>query len=322
MSAGHEKLRFLLELQSSTGGAIPFERWMAEALYHPDYGYYTANIRDIGRRGDFTTWPLLHKNLARAIAGWALKVRPQGGWHLIEAGAGTGELAREVLRALGWWKRVRYHIVEISPVLRRKQQAVLGRRVEWHADMGQALEACEGKAVIFSNELVDAFPCRLFQKQSGAWRELSLQIEGGKIIERWQDAVLPDSTIFSEAWPEGQRVEVQSSFRDWMEGWLPAWKAGAMLTIDYGDLAPQLYARRISGSLRAYAHHHRFVGSEVYGAFGLRDLTCDVNFSDLMAWMPGADYMTLGAFMEAQGQEEAPDFAEASEAFKVLIQAR
>ena len=93
--------------------------------------------------------------------------------------------------------------------------------------------------------------------------------------------MLPTSTVFPQPWPVGQRVEVHESFRVWLRAWLPGWNSGVMLTIDYGDTCPALYRRRPRGTLRAYAHHQRLEGREIYGAFGLRDLTADVNFSDL-----------------------------------------
>lgn len=316
-----EKLRFLLDLQEELGGAIPFERWMAEALYHPAFGYYSANIRGIGRHGDFTTWPVMHRSLARGIARWALKNKPAGRWDLIEIGAGTGELAEAVQKAIGWWNRPRYHIVDVSKPLRAAQQKRLGRKAIWHDSVSDALAACGGSAVIFSNELVDAFPCRIFQKQSEAWRELALRIEGGRVEEIWRETTRPDSSIFSHDWPDGQRIEVQESYRAWQKEWLPLWTKGAMLTIDYGDECPALYHRRTNGTLRAYAHHQRLEGREAYAGFGHRDLTVDVNFSDLRAWADGPSTLaTLAEFLLEHGSGSLPELAEAGEAFKVLVQ--
>jgi hypothetical protein len=208
--AAAAKLHFLLELQHHLGGRIPFERWMQEALYHAEFGYYTASIREFGRQGDFTTWPLLNEGLARAIANWALEHRPSGRWNLIEIGAGAGTLAVSVMKAIGWWNRPRYRIVEISPRLRRAQQDRLGSSAVWHDSVLEALAASAGKALIFSNELVDAFPCRIFAKHSGSWRELSLGIEGGRVSELWRDPKsLPGSSAFSHSWPDGQRIEVR-----------------------------------------------------------------------------------------------------------------
>ncbi len=323
MSPAEDKRQFLRDLQNQLGGSIPFERWMREALYHPQFGYYTAGIRAIGRRGDFTTWPVLHDSLARAIARWALDHKPAGRWHLIEIGAGTGELAAAVLRAVGWWNRPRYHIVEISPPLRAEQQKRLGRKVQWHDSVAEALAACHGEAVLFSNELVDAFPCRIFRKKDAAWRELALRMDDGRIVETWRETPRPESTAFAHEWPEGQRVEVPESFHRWLQEWLPAWKCGAMLTIDYGDSCPALYHRRPHGTLRAYAHHQRLEGAEAYAGFGLRDLTVDVNFSDLQNWIGlASEVSTLTEFLARQRVPGHPSLAGAGDAFKVLTQTR
>jgi SAM-dependent MidA family methyltransferase len=332
VSGAGGKLRFLLELQKNLGGCIPFERWMHEALYHTEFGYYTANIREFGRRGDFTTWPALNEGLGRAIARWALENRPSRRWDLIEIGAGSGELAASILKTIGRWSRPRYHIVEISPPLRQIQQRRLGSSAIWDASVPEALAASRGTALILSNELVDAFPCRVFKKCPDGWRELALRLEGGRIMEEWVARPLPDSTAFSHPWPDGQRLEVQESFRLWRRGWLPAWQAGSMLTIDYGDTCPALYFRRPGGTLRAYAHHQRLEGHEAYGGFGLRDLTADVNFSDLQkeSAFSTATLTTLAELIfkhdpssvVGRTAENLHASGGAGEAFKVLIQTR
>lgn len=321
MSAASEKLAFLLELQEELGGAIPFERWMAEALYHEKFGYYTAHIREVGRQGDFTTWPARETNIANAIAKWIRSTKCR---HIIEVGAGSGQLAQAVLKALGWWNKPQYHIVEISPVLEGQQQKRLGRGVRWHRSLAEALAGCGGEAAIISNELVDAFPCRILQYKEAFWTELALRIEGGKILETWRDVPAPDSSVTDVKWPEGQRVEIHESYRRWLAANLDGWKSGAMLTIDYGDVCPKLYDRRPRGTLRAYAHHQRLEGAEAYGAFGQRDLTVDVNFSDLVRWSPtgASELMTLSAFLEKYHRPVEGQLAQAGEAFQVLIQAR
>lgn len=316
-----EKLRFLLALQEECGGQVPFERWMAEALYHPRFGYYTASIRGLGRRGDFTTWPQLHRSLARAIARW---VRSRKMPHVVEVGAGTGELAAAVRRELGFFFKPHHHIVEISPILQEQQRKRLGRAVTWHPTVKDALEACRGEAVIYSNELVDAFPCRVFQKHGEAWWELALRVEGAAVREVWLDSPRPESTVFAHDWPEGQRVEVQESFRHWLAEWLPAWRSGAMLTIDYGENAPDLYLRRPRGTLRSFVHHQRKEGEGVYMGFGQRDITLDVNFSDLRH-LPGLrveKQMRLDEFIQASGQTVPPQFGQAGEAFQAMVHER
>ncbi len=320
MSGAAERLRYLAGLQDRLGGSIPYERWMQDWLYHDTFGYYTNGIRAIGRAGDFTTWPTRHAGLGRAIARWAKANKPDGPWHLIEVGAGAGDLAVTILDSCPWWSRPRYHIVEISPALQARQEERLGgRHAVGHTDIREALAACEWRAVIISNELVDAFPCRVFRRDDD-WQELSLAVGDRGITEVWTDCDAPESTVAKCEWPRGQRVEVHDSFRDWLDGWFLKWKAGAMLTIDYGDTCPELYHRRPAGTLRAYAHHQRLEGTEAHAGFGMRDLTADVNFSDLRDWMGGGTLTTLGEFLAAQNAGRIPaDLAEgAASAFKAL----
>jgi SAM-dependent MidA family methyltransferase len=332
VNAAPEKLQFLLDLQQGLGGCVPFDRWMHEALYHPKFGYYTANIRGIGRRGDFVTWPALNDSLGRAIARWILRNKPPGRLHVVEIGAGSGELGASVIKALGWLNRARYHIVEISPRLRQAQQERLGSRAIWHASVAEALTASRGVAMVVSNELVDAFPCRVFQHDREGWVELALRVEEGRVIEEWISRPLPNASAFKHSWPLGQRVEVGESFGDWRRNWLPGWRAGHMLTIDYGDRCPALYLRRPRGTLRAYGHHQRLEGRDVYAGFGLRDLTADVNFTDLQSEpaLSTVSFGTLSAFLteydptwlkeDAARVLDAPGGA--GEAFKVLVQTR
>ena len=54
---------------------IPFEEFMRRALYDPEHGYYARSIAGVGRRGDFTTAPMLSEAPARAIATWAAILR-------------------------------------------------------------------------------------------------------------------------------------------------------------------------------------------------------------------------------------------------------
>lgn len=285
-------LTFLRLLQEECGGSIPFERFMREALYHPRFGYYSVHIADVGPRGDFSTTATLDRGLGVAIAAWIKDRSRSFGWRrtsVIEVGAGNGALAATVLKSLGWLKRLRtdYTIVETSRVLRMRQRKLLGRRrVTWSDSMEEALHRSEGRALIFSNELVDAFPCRLYERMETGWKELGLSIgPDGSLREVVLDKgpVGHEFDVFLHL-PKGQRVERHDSYRDWLESWRGAWREGSMLTIDYGETRENLYERRLQGTLRAYWKHHRHTGMDVYARFGRQDLTADVNFSDLITW--------------------------------------
>ena len=261
---------------------LRFDRFMATALHHPEHGYYARRIRGVGGRGDFTTTAAISPALPRAVAAWALDaLRRSGCRDLIELGPGEGSLAAALRRRLPWHRRVRLHLVETSAPLRERQRARLGDRVRWHPSAEAALDACNGRACLYSNEFADAFPVRRFRLVGGEWRESHVARDG----ERWEPAVdLPDSSVFERPWPDGQVVEVNESFHHWLGGALPRWRRGRMLTIDYGARSGELYHRQPQGSLRAYFHHQCLTGSEALARPGHQDLTADLNFTDLVRW--------------------------------------
>jgi SAM-dependent MidA family methyltransferase len=312
---------------------IRFEQFMDRALHDPRQGYYARRIQGVGHGGDFTTAPMLTDAPARAIARWAAAaLRETGCRNLVEMGPGEGTLAAAVLRHLPWhvrWK-TRLHLVESSAPLAERQRKLLGRRATWHRSAGEALDACGGHAVIWSNELVDAFPVRLFQRTFDGWLEVGVETGDGSIRESLlPPAQLPDSSAFLASHATGQRVEVHEAYHRYLNDWMPAWKSGRLLTIDYGAESETLYRRRPHGTLRAFLLHQRLEGEAIYQNTGRQDITADVNFSDLQAWSrPWVSESKLTSFREfliAHGGELSAALAEADgagDAFLVLNQRR
>ena len=272
-----------------TESPITFEEFMRRALHDPQRGYYARRITGVGRRGDFTTAPMLSAAPATAIAAWAANAMHASNCHnLLEIGPGDGTLAAAVMNHLPWhvrW-RTRLHLVETSTPLAALQRKLLGNQARWHESPAAALAACSGQAVIFSNELVDAFPVRRFQQSTAGWRELAVALDGkGQVIESLlASAPLPESSGFTGPYPPGQWIEVHDSYHRWLAEWLPQWRAGRMLTVDYGATADTLYQRHPRGTLRAYLLQQQLDGPAIYQNPGHQDMTADVNFTDLKHW--------------------------------------
>jgi SAM-dependent MidA family methyltransferase len=318
---------------------MPWRDWMAAALYDPANGYYTRHIRTVGRRGDFSTSATLGTALARAIAAWVQEEWRRPGMKkapLVEIGPGDGSLHADVLRALGWAGRsgLRTHLVERSPGLRSVQQATLrsvSRRITWHETMESALTACDGRAVIFSNELADAFPATLLERRDAAWQEVWLAIapHGAMVEELRPCAAPPDSSAAALPFRDGQRIEILHSWRDWLHAWRPRWTAGAMLTVDYGGTPDEIYHRRPAGTVRGFLHHQRLAPAELYAVTGRCDVTVDVNFADLRRWGEAAglttsEYVPQHTFVHARtavvDSLHDDDGSGATAAFRCLVQ--
>jgi SAM-dependent MidA family methyltransferase len=186
----------------------------------------------------------------------------------------------------------RYRIVESSARLREVQEKRLRwSPVHWHNTMHEALAAAEGRALVFSNELIDAFPCCVLEWTGERWEEVILKWNGRAFEERLERPTAERTKELQEAAIElppgtrrGDRREVHLSVWRWLRSWIPLWSEGALLTIDYGEPAEILAAQKPSGTLRAYFNHMRLEGEEIYRRAGTQDITADVNFTDLQRW--------------------------------------
>ncbi len=303
---------------------------MARALFDPERGYYTRQIRTVGRAGDFSTSATLSPALGRAVAAWIKaesRLQPQV-CHIIEIGAGDGSLMHAVRKSLGWWARRRFtfHIVDTSPVLRQEQQKKLGTKVTWHQDIESALAAAQGHAFIYHNELLDAFPATLVQWSAAEQRWLEVWVPE-QLHPQSLDAA-HFSALRHTTFADRQRCELHPSIRDWLQQWTPHWKSGAMLTIDYGDEFPRLYHRRPHGTLRAYLLHQRLTGADIYANPGRQDITADINFTDYASWLrelglEQSSQQTLAEFLHSQVAPAClTDSDGAGTAFKCFVHRR
>src|SRR5262252_5624700 len=128
--------RHIVDRIDEAGGWIGFDRYMDLALYSPGLGYYTAGARKIGDSlagGDFVTAPEISPLFGRALATQVAEVLAQvtrgAPGRILEFGAGTGRLARDLLETLAARNVAidRYEIVEVSADLRERQSEMLAQ---------------------------------------------------------------------------------------------------------------------------------------------------------------------------------------------------
>ncbi|MGE5161076.1 MAG: SAM-dependent methyltransferase, partial [Betaproteobacteria bacterium] len=95
--------RSIAEAIRAAGGWIRFDRYMELALYAPGLGYYAAGARKFGDAaagGDFVTAPEISPLFAAALAAQVAQVFTHTPARIVEFGAGSGVLARDLLDAL------------------------------------------------------------------------------------------------------------------------------------------------------------------------------------------------------------------------------
>ena len=239
----HEEIRL-------SGGAVTFARFMEMALYEPGLGYYTNPSVAIGRTGDFYTasnvHPVFGETIATAIAKrWDSLGRPDPFW-IVEAGAGEGYLASDILsfvrrRVPDFWPSVRYAIVEKSSSLRARQRERLGWLAEADETAAEAKAGlefrlgfrsgvgrvawCDSLAAIrpggivgcvLANELLDAFPVHRVMASVHGLQEIYVasaeSVDGGEDDREFVEVAGPPSTPELERYFAGQEVELKPGF--------------------------------------------------------------------------------------------------------------
>ncbi|NNK99144.1 MAG: SAM-dependent methyltransferase, partial [Xanthomonadales bacterium] len=142
-------------------GSIAFSEYMEMALYEPGLGYYSAGLQKFGAGGDFVTAPQLGDIFARCLACQIQQVAEKlDGYEIVEAGAGSGILAADLLKALqGNQPPSRYRILERSAHLRQVQKETLQQQVPQWMDKISWLDTPPDKdwqGIFLANEVLDA----------------------------------------------------------------------------------------------------------------------------------------------------------------------
>jgi SAM-dependent MidA family methyltransferase len=282
----------ILAEQIKSRGRITFADYMDACLYHPEHGYYTK--ADQCERRDYITsvdvTPVFGRLLARQFHEmWSVLGRPQP-FALVEAGAGTGRLAKQVLdcarESLGeFYEAMRYVAVERSAVRRTAQiQNLEDHTANERFCSSEELPAEIPNGCIFSNELFDAFAVHRVLHANEDLREVYVTHAHNEFREQ----LGPLSSIAIRGYFDAQQITLREEQMaeanlvacDWIEDAAHRLDRGFVLTIDYGHEAHQLYDdRHIRGTLMAYDRHR--AGEDFYRAPGAQDLTAHVNFTAL-----------------------------------------
>jgi len=287
-------------------GPITFRAFMEAALYHPRYGYYCTNAGAMSRGGDYVTSPEVHPVFGALVARqlcemWNVMSSPAR-FDVLEIGAGTGALARDVLRSPaardpGFSAALRYRIVETSETLVRAQRTTLAEldlpdgAVEWLDALPPRITGC-----VLSNELIDAFPVHRVVREGGELREVYVTNSEGRFADMLgplsKDALRRYFNDLRLLPGDGCYAEVNLDAVRWMEEVARAIERGYALTFDYGYEARDLYAPwRRDGTLLCF--YRQAASSDPYQRIGKQDMTASVNFTTLMRAGESAGLRTI-----------------------------
>lgn len=332
------RLNSLIDAQ---GGWISFATYMAEALYAPGIGYYSGGARKFGPGGDFITAPELTPLFGQALAAQVQQIMALSAPHIIEAGAGTGLLAADLLLELEHRGALpeSYAILEVSGELRERQFDTLARkaphlasRVSWLDGMPERFSGA-----LVANEVLDVMPVHLIAwRPDGIFERGVARAEAGGFA--WADK--PAAGRVAEAAAaleiplpeEGEYVsELNLAGRAWIAEWAARLESGALLLVDYGYPRAEYYlSSRSTGTLLCYFRHHAHGDPFLWP--GLNDITAFVDFTavaeagfeaglDVLGYADQANLLFNCGILEClsrRAPEEGADYIRAAKAVQRL----
>lgn len=273
---------------ADAGGWISFAVFMQMALYTPALGYYCGGLPKIGSNeldsGDFITAPQITPLFAQALARQVRQVLALTQGDILELGAGTGQLATDLLLALEKLKQLpnQYYILEVSSHLRFVQQqnlkeklsSTLFEKVIWLDELPTHFVG-----IVLANEVLDAIPVHLIVKKNDGLYERGVSYDQAFV---WQDKPLLDDTLSNlvekDKLPNDYLTEVCPAAIGLVHSLAAALEAGVILMLDYGFPANEYYhPQRNEGTLMC--HYQHYAHSNPLVKLGLQDITAHVNFT-------------------------------------------
>ena len=282
-------------------GWLPFDRFMALALYAPGAGYYSVRSQPIGRMpsggSDFVTAPLVSPYFGKALARSVHEALQHCGLdQVMEFGAGDGSLALQLLDSLDD-SITRYDIVEVSAHLRQQQ----AEKLKDHADKVRWLDALPEhiNAVVVGNEVLDAMPVKLLHRVNTVWHERGVSWDDAHQSYVWQDQV----TELRPPWEiHGQHdylTEIHPQAHAFVHSLGERMHSGVAFFIDYGFPEHEYYhVQRHMGTLMCHRDHQS--DADPLSDIGRKDITAHVNFTDMALAAQEAGLQCLGYTSQAR----------------------
>ena len=273
-------VRLIHEAIARQGGWLPFDRFMAMALYAHGLGYYASPGVKFGAMpgsgSDFVTAPELSPLFGKALAHQVSQALTASEANEVwEFGAGSGALAEQLMAALGA-RVARYNIIDVSGALRERQRERLARysaKVRWLDALPHLMAG-----VIIGNEVLDAMPVQLLHFDGSAWQERGVVSDRDGFA--WADRATQLSAPFEHGLLPQTTTEIHPQAEAFIATLTERLQRGAMFFIDYGFPQSEYYhAQRDGGTLMCHRAHRSDADPLV--DVGSKDITAHVNFSGI-----------------------------------------
>lgn len=276
-------------------GPLSFATFMAEALYHPTWGYYSNPQRTrVGREGDFITSVSVGKTFGSLLAArlqsfWRANHSPSE-FHLLEPGPESGQLALDLLAAArtldpNFHEALHYHALEPHEAKRPTLQARFAASHEPRlAVLSSAPTLDVPLGAVLANEIIDALPVHLIEWHADTWLERRVTSDGTQF--QWTPTSIQSPELaralphFPHPPEDGYQTEVCLEYSTFLTPLATVFENALHLFIDYGHTETEYYhPTRRTGTLQSFRSHRATDAPLLLP--GSQDLTAHVNFTRL-----------------------------------------
>ena len=266
---------------------IPIDKFISNALYDKNYGYYSKKI-PFGKNGDFITSPGISSLFSEMIALWIVALwenldKPKK-FNIVELGPGNGQMCATLVQVFKkfpiFFKSVNIFLYEKSKTLRNLQKRNLdSKKINWIKNFNRIKE---GPIIFLGNEFFDSLPIKQFKTINNVLYEKYVKLENNsKIVTFFKKANLKTIVELRK-----YNLLENQSFIEFPKQGLATLSLiintieklnGGLLLIDYGFLKQQS-----KDSLQSVKNHKQ---NMVFNNVGNADITSLVNFNLLKNYL-------------------------------------
>ena len=270
-----------------TNKTFPIDKFIENALYNNQYGYYSTK-NPFGKSGDFITSPGISALFSEMIAIWMISFwesleKPKQ-FNIVELGPGDGELSRVLIKTFkkfpNFYKSTNLYLHERSKFLKDIQKSKIKEKsVSW---LNNISEIKNGPTLFFGNEFFDAIPVKQFKRKNKEIYEKYLKLEKNSslkiILKKASSKNIRELKKFKLLKKNGIIEYPKLGFQK-LKIIIKKIKKlnGGLLLIDYGSLKNQ----NIS-TLQSVKRHKK---NRIFDNISSSDITSLVNFSLLKDYL-------------------------------------
>ena len=252
---------------------------MDNCLYSK-FGFFNTEVVRSSKEGDFLTSPEVSEYFGLIIANFINEKIKDG--HILEVGAGTGSLAKEIIKN-----------VDKNLYLLESSTTALANLKNKKFQAEEKPEQFSDKKIdiIYMNELLDNVPCSIGVHKDNKWYE--------KIINTKKEKFQYDLAEIREEnyeWikkynlqpMEGIELEIQLNSEKLLNNFIDIFNPKYFLIFDYGYEYKDRDKKPYQSLIRTYKEHH--LSSEPLELPGETDITYDVNFTFVEKYFESKGY--------------------------------